>query len=172
MDEIARLRSELLDEKSYRDGHMVELEAKINDIPNIVAALVEKEMKKNSSTVGREEKNVGGGETSIPVGREGVRTPVDRSLSSSKKDNKCVGRSARPSPSTEKISVDEEPTYLRKRKKAHEIPLSSLKKDRESFEKFKNSSGFVVGPFRVKVRFEEQDFKVMQYLFTESLLNG
>ena len=45
MDEIAQLRCELLNERSKWDGHMVEIEAKVNDIPNIVATLFEKESK-------------------------------------------------------------------------------------------------------------------------------
>ena len=75
MDEIARLLSQLLEDKSYRDRHMIEMETKVNDIPNIVATLVEKEMKKYSRTVVREEQNVGGRERSTPVGIEGLGTP-------------------------------------------------------------------------------------------------
>ena len=191
MDEIARLWSELLDEKSYRDRHMVKTENKVNDIPNIMATLVEKEMKKYSRPVVREEQNVGGHERSTPVGSKGLGTPRDRSLSSFKKDDKCLGRSAHPSPSTAKMIVDKVATYLRKskislaegsgelgvkakmkRKKAHEIPLSSLKNDREVFDHFNNNNSFVVGPFCVKVPFQEQDFKVAQYLFMESLPDG
>ena len=58
-----------------------------------------------------------------------------------------------------------------KRKKAQDIPLSSLRKDKKAYEKFNNTSGFVVSPFRVKVPFEEQEFKLAQYVFTESLLD-
>ena len=43
-----------------------------------------------------------------------------------------------------------------KRKKGEEIHLASLRNDSEAFEKFKNSSGFVVGPFHVP--FEEEEF--------------
>ena len=59
-----------------------------------------------------------------------------------------------------------------KRKKAHEISLSSLRKDREAFDMFNNNNSFVVGPFHVKVPIKEQDFKLAQYLFTESLPDG
>ena len=59
-----------------------------------------------------------------------------------------------------------------KRKKARDIPLSSLRKDIEAYEKFNNTSGFVVGPFHVKVPFEEEEFKLAQYVFTESLPDG
>ena len=55
MDEIARLRSELLDEKSKQDGHTVEMKAKVNDIQNIVATLFEKKMTNYRRTVVREE---------------------------------------------------------------------------------------------------------------------
>ena len=175
MDEIARLRSELLDEKSNRDGHMVEIEAKVNDILNIVATLLKKEMKKYSRTVVREEQNVGGHERSTSVGSEGLGKPQDRSLSSSKKEDNCVGHSTRPSPSTTNIRVDQVATYLgkskmsptegsgelgfkakMKRKKAHKIPLSSLRKDREAFDQFNNSSGFVVRPFVLRFPFRNK----------------
>ena len=65
---------------------MVEMEAKVNDIPNIVATLLEKEMKNYKRTVAREEQNVGGCERSTSVGSEDLGTPRDRSLSRSKKE--------------------------------------------------------------------------------------
>ena len=59
-----------------------------------------------------------------------------------------------------------------KRKKGEEIPLGSLRNDTQSFEKFKSSIGFVVGPFHLTVPIEEEDFKIAQYIFNKSLLDG
>ena len=95
------------------------------------------------------------------------------------KKEKSVQHPPRPSPSPAKGGFDHGAAYLEKfkmadiessplvglkskmkRKKSEEIPLASLRNDSQTFEKFKSSSGFVVGPFRLMVSFEEKDFKL------------
>ena len=59
-----------------------------------------------------------------------------------------------------------------KRKKAEEIPLASLRNDNKSFQKFQNSNGVDIGPFHLRFPLKENDFKLAQYIFSESLPNG
>ena len=59
-----------------------------------------------------------------------------------------------------------------KRKKAEDIPLASLRNDSQSFQKFQSSSGVEVEPFHLRVPLEEDDFKLVQYMFSKSLPDG
>ena len=181
----------MLEDRAKHDLQMVEIVAKVNDIPNHVTEYFEKgKINMRRTIFFYQQKARGCKSMSNSIGSEG-EIPKNRSVVRISKEEESVGCHPRPLHSPAKVGVDDETTYLgkfkmpevetspvlvlnskMKRKKGEEIPLASLRNDSQSFEKFKGSSGFVVGSFCLTVRVEEEDFKLAQYIFNESLPNG
>ena len=186
IDEIARLRAEMFQEISTRQHQMVEMDAKVKDIPNIVSKYLGKDRSNVKRKVFNDE-DKGGKSRNCTSSGKGDST--ENGSWYDRKEHESVPRSSlnlvgkgvddhwgtflgKSKMCEVESSRGYSLNFIMKRKKGQGNPLPSLMNDREAYDKFLSSRGCVVGPFCLTVPFGEEEFKLAQFIFSDSLPDG
>ena len=162
MDEIARLRADLNQQKEQHDMAIAEIKAQLTLKSNQPPAEAKIETPKCT--------------------KQGRRRPsLDRrtaQLDHHSEEDTCRRRPSSCTTSTGKGVVHEDsppqksPNSSTKRKKSKDIPGDSLYTDMQWYITYQSSNRVLVGPFSLKTALDLNDYKLAHCIFTRSLPHG